>query len=149
MAADDSHGLRPVTPPDPPGRRRVRLRGREWFPVRSDGEIAEMVAEGEDPSKVTAGDKLLAILYLSSVLLVPVVVVCWIFGLWGTSGIYYAIPLVAAGAVPWLMTSELCEAYNRSEYSLLALRAQVWLHVGGAVPCAVRTVWGDHAPAAG
>jgi hypothetical protein len=127
-------------------RRQVRLRGQVqlpgqgWFPVRSDAEVAEMIAEGEDPSKVTPGDKLLAFFYLTSVFLVPITVVCWTFGLWGDQEIYYVIPLFAAGAVPWLLVSELCEAYNRSGYSLLALRAQLWLHLGGGVPAAVRAL---------
>ncbi|WP_460651418.1 hypothetical protein [Kribbella endophytica] len=110
--------------------------------MRSDSEVAEMVVEGEDPSKVTPGDKVLAIIYLTSVFLVPITVVCWIFDLWGDQEIYYAIPLFAAGAVPWLLASDLCESVNRSEYSLLALRTQLWLHLGGAIPSALRTLRG-------
>lgn len=127
-------------------RRQVRLRGLEWFPVRSDEELAEMLAEQEDPTKVSPGDKLLAILYLSSVVLVPATLVCWDLGLWGDREVYYAIPLVAAGAVPWLLVTDLCEAHNRSEYSLLALRSQLWLHLGGALPSALRTLRGPRDP---
>jgi hypothetical protein len=135
-----------VTPDaDLPARGPVRLRGQGWFPVRSDDEVAEMVAEGEDPSKVSPGDKVLAVFYLTSVFLVPVTVGCWIFGLWGDQEIYYAIPLVAAGAVPWLLASELCESHDRSGYSLLALRAQLWLHLGGGLPSALRTLRGIRA----
>jgi hypothetical protein len=130
------------------GRQRVRLRGQEWFPVRSEAEAAEMVAEGEDPARVASGDKLFASFYLVSVFVVPITVGCWIFGLWGDREIYYGIPLVAAGAVPWLLASELCEAHNRSEYSWAALRSQLWLHVGGAVPSALRTLRGTRAPIA-
>jgi hypothetical protein len=124
---------------------RARLRGQEWFPVRSKGEAAEMLAEGEDPTKVTTGDKVYAVLYVASVFTVPIAALCWAFELLGTREIYYAIPLFAAGATPWLLVSDLCESHDRSASSLLALRSQLWLHLGGALPSALRTLRGIRA----
>ncbi|GAA1527022.1 hypothetical protein [Kribbella lupini] len=113
--------------------------------MRSDREIAEMLAEREDPTEVGTGDKVYAIFYLASVVAVPVVVLCWAFELLGSREVYYAIPLFAAGATPWLLISDLCESHDRSPYSLLGLRTQLWLHLGGALPSALRTLRGVRA----
>lgn len=107
-----------------------------------------MLSNGEDPAKVGAGDKVFAGFYLASVLAVPIVVLCWAFELFGEREVYYAIPLFAAGAAPWLLVAELCDSYGRSEYSLLALRTQLWLHLGGAIPSALRTLRGTRTTAA-
>ncbi|MEV6285990.1 hypothetical protein [Kribbella sp. NPDC051770] len=147
-------------------RRRVRLRGQRWFPIEPQRDdlpdrtpvgasepLDEATAEpavaapesldealDEAPAEPDTGDKILAVLYLVSVFMVPVVVLCWVFEVLGGREIYYVIPLFAAGAVPWLLAVELCEASGRSEYPWHALRAQIWLQLGGGVPAALRAI---------
>jgi hypothetical protein len=78
-----------------------------------------------------------------SVLLVPGAVLCFAFEIFGGQVVYYAIPACAGGFLPWLLTTDFCDAYDRSAYSWLALRTQAWLQLGGGVPSAVRALRGQ------
>lgn len=50
----------------------------------------------------------------------------------------YAAPILIAALPTYLMTVAAAEATDHRTYSWWGLRTQVWLHVGGALPAALR-----------
>ena len=50
----------------------------------------------------------------------------------------YAAPILLAALPTYLMTVAAAEATDHRTYSCRGLRTQVWLHVGGALPAALR-----------
>lgn len=85
-------------------------------------------------------------LYLASLGGTPVALVLAAMGPLPTPDALYAAAIFIAALPIFLMTVTAAGATGHRTYSLWGLRAQVWLHLGGALPAALRHLGEDPAP---
>ncbi|MFI5709598.1 hypothetical protein [Kribbella sp. NPDC051620] len=117
-------------------KRKIRLRGLEWFPLPE--QAAPRHAAASEPAVPQGEEVFFAAAYLLSIVVLPLAIS---FAAWHPIDMHdflYGAPAVLAGALPWFMTEEVCDLAGRSHYSFFALRTQVWVQCGGAAPSAVR-----------
>lgn len=110
--------------------RKVRLRRLEWFPLPEGVQGRHGVSNHND-------EPLVAALYLLSIIAVPMLFAFALWHPWPLPDMLYGLPVAGAGFMPWIMAQGVSDLANRKRYSFFALRAQLWVQLGGAAPSAV------------
>jgi hypothetical protein len=116
-------------------KRKVRLRGLEWFPLPEQAVPRHAVAA--EPAEAEGEETFFAAAYLLSIVGLPLSIT---FATWHPIAMHdflYGAPIAVTGALPWFMTQALCDLAGRRHWSFFAFRTQVWVQCGGAVPSAV------------
>ena len=87
-----------------------------------------------------AGEHRGALVYLISVAGTPMLLVLWILGAFGLPAPVYALLVLLSLVYPWSLVKRACVDQRRLTLSWFACKAQVFLHLGAAVPAACRLV---------
>jgi hypothetical protein len=87
-----------------------------------------------------AGERNRPLVYLISVAATPVLLVLWILGAFGLPSPVYALLVLLCLVYPWSLVKRACGDQRRLTLSWFACKAQVFLHLGAAVPAAYRLV---------